>query len=89
MMPMSPLMGSGWLLLLVLLAAGVLIPVLVAMNGTRKAPPTAEDELRMRYARGELELDTLVTRVIPLEETEEAFEAMQRGETLRSVIRLS
>jgi Zn-dependent alcohol dehydrogenase len=29
-----------------------------------------------------------VTRVIPLEESEEAFHAMERGETLRSVIRL-
>jgi len=66
MMPMSPLMGSGWLLLLVLLAAGVLIPVLVAMNGTRKAPPTAEDELRMRYARGELDTEEYQARMATL-----------------------
>lgn len=38
------------------------------------------------YQQGELNLDTLVTRKISLEETEEAFEAMKRGETLRSVI---
>ena len=40
------------------------------------------------YRRGELDLDRMVTRVIKLEETEAAFEAMERGETLRSVIRL-
>jgi S-(hydroxymethyl)mycothiol dehydrogenase len=40
------------------------------------------------YLRGELDLDRVVSRVIRLEETEEAFHAMERGETLRSVIRL-
>jgi S-(hydroxymethyl)mycothiol dehydrogenase len=40
------------------------------------------------YLSGELDLDRMVTRVIKLEDTEEAFEAMERGETLRSVIRL-
>ena len=40
------------------------------------------------YAQGQLDLDGLVTRVITLEESEEAFHAMERGETLRSVIRL-
>ena len=40
------------------------------------------------YAQGQLNLDGLVTRVITLEESEEAFHAMERGETLRSVIRL-
>ena len=40
------------------------------------------------YCTGELDLDRVVTRVIGLEETESAFEAMERGETLRSVIRL-
>lgn len=38
------------------------------------------------YAQGQLNLDDLVSRKITLEETEEAFEAMKRGETLRSVI---
>lgn len=38
------------------------------------------------YKQGELDLDALVSRKITLEETEEAFEAMKRGETLRSVI---
>jgi S-(hydroxymethyl)mycothiol dehydrogenase len=39
------------------------------------------------YAHGQLDLDRIVTRVISLEESEEAFHAMERGETLRSVIR--
>jgi S-(hydroxymethyl)mycothiol dehydrogenase len=38
------------------------------------------------YRQGQLQLDEIVTRTIGLEETEEAFEAMERGETLRSVI---
>ncbi|MEE9275267.1 MAG: zinc-binding dehydrogenase [bacterium] len=38
--------------------------------------------------KGELDLERVVTRVIGLEDTEAAFEAMERGETLRSVIRL-
>jgi S-(hydroxymethyl)mycothiol dehydrogenase len=40
------------------------------------------------YEQGQLDLDAVVTRVIPLEDSEEAFHAMERGETLRSVIRL-
>lgn len=40
------------------------------------------------YAQGKLDLDGVVTRVIALEEAEEAFHAMERGETLRSVIKL-
>jgi S-(hydroxymethyl)mycothiol dehydrogenase len=40
------------------------------------------------YAQGRLDLDGVVTKVITLEEAEEAFHAMERGETLRSVIRL-
>ncbi|MDA0999897.1 MAG: zinc-binding dehydrogenase [bacterium] len=40
------------------------------------------------YETGELDLDKMVTRLIRIEETEEAFEAMERGETLRSVIQL-
>jgi S-(hydroxymethyl)mycothiol dehydrogenase len=38
------------------------------------------------YLRGELLLDELVTRRIALGEVEDAFGAMERGETLRSVI---
>lgn len=38
------------------------------------------------YADGRLDLDRVVTRTITLDETEEAFHAMERGETLRSVI---
>ena len=38
------------------------------------------------YRQGKLDLDGLVSRRISLEETEAAFNAMKRGETLRSVI---
>jgi Zn-dependent alcohol dehydrogenase len=38
------------------------------------------------YLRGELLLDELITRRIALAEVEDAFGAMKRGETLRSVI---
>lgn len=38
------------------------------------------------YEQGKLDLDGLVSRKIRLEETEAAFDAMKRGETLRSVI---
>lgn len=38
------------------------------------------------YRQGQLKLDEVVTRTISLEESEEAFAAMERGETLRSVI---
>ena len=40
------------------------------------------------YSQGQLDLDRVVSRIISIGETEEAFEAMERGETLRSVIRL-
>lgn len=40
------------------------------------------------YRQGQLNLDSVVTRTISLDETEAAFEAMERGETLRSVIAL-
>ena len=42
--------------------------------------------LASMYERGELHLDDLVSRRIGLDEVEEAFGAMERGETLRSVI---
>lgn len=38
------------------------------------------------YRQGQLNLDKVVTQKIGLDDTEEAFAAMQRGETLRSVI---
>jgi len=38
------------------------------------------------HRHGELDLDRVVTGLIGLDETEAAFEAMERGETLRSVI---
>jgi S-(hydroxymethyl)mycothiol dehydrogenase len=40
------------------------------------------------YKSGQLKLDPVVSRVITMDESEEAFEAMLRGETLRSVIRI-
>ncbi len=40
------------------------------------------------YAQGQLDLDRVVTRTISLDESEEAFHAMEAGETLRSVIQL-
>jgi S-(hydroxymethyl)mycothiol dehydrogenase len=40
------------------------------------------------YLQGTLDLDRVVTRVIGLEDIESAFEAMERGETLRSVMQL-
>jgi S-(hydroxymethyl)mycothiol dehydrogenase len=42
--------------------------------------------LAQMYLRGELLLDELITRRIALEEVQSAFESMERGETLRSVI---
>jgi S-(hydroxymethyl)mycothiol dehydrogenase len=39
------------------------------------------------YRQGRLDIDRVVTRVISLDEAEEAFHAMERGETLRSVIK--
>ncbi len=42
--------------------------------------------LAQMYLRGELLLDELITKKIALEEVQPAFEAMERGETLRSVI---
>ncbi len=40
------------------------------------------------YKSDQLDLDRMVTRTIGLGDTEAAFEAMERGETLRSVIKL-
>lgn len=38
------------------------------------------------YRQGQLNLDRVVSRTIALEDAEAAIEAMERGETLRSVI---
>jgi S-(hydroxymethyl)mycothiol dehydrogenase len=40
------------------------------------------------YAQGRLNLDSVVTRTYTIDESEDAFHAMERGETLRGVIRL-
>jgi S-(hydroxymethyl)mycothiol dehydrogenase len=50
---------------------------------TRDFPMLAE-----WYRQGQLKLDEVVSRKIGLEDAEEAFAAMERGETLRSVIML-
>lgn len=41
------------------------------------------------YLTGELLLDQLITREISLDETEDAFAGMERGETLKTVIKLA
>ena len=52
---------------------------------TRDFPMLAE-----WYRQGKLKLDyPVVTRTVGLDEIEPAFEAMQRGETLRSVVRMA
>jgi S-(hydroxymethyl)mycothiol dehydrogenase len=52
--------------------------------------PTRDFPLLARwYLQGELKLDELVTAVIELDAVQPAFEAMERGETLRSVIALA
>ncbi len=65
--------GPGEVLVRVL-ASGVCLP-------TRDFPMLAD-----WYRKGELKLDELVTSKVALGETEAAFAAMERGETLRSVI---
>ena len=42
-----------------------------------------------RYVSGRIKLDELVTATLPLEDINRAFELMHRGESIRSVIRLS
>jgi S-(hydroxymethyl)glutathione dehydrogenase/alcohol dehydrogenase len=39
-----------------------------------------------RYMNGEIELDTMVTHTMPLEDINRAFDLMHRGESIRSVI---
>jgi len=48
---------------------------------TRDFPMLAE-----WYTQGRLDLDSVVSRTVSLDEVEDAFHAMERGETLRSVI---
>lgn len=50
---------------------------------TRDFPMLAE-----WYRQGRLDLDSIVSRTISLDDAEEGFRAMERGETLRSVIAL-
>ena len=39
------------------------------------------------YSAGKLKLDELITREYPIEEINEAFAALQRGEVARSIVR--
>src|SRR5438876_361953 len=41
------------------------------------------------YMNGRLEVDALITHTMPLDEIGRAFEAMERGESIRSVVRLA
>jgi S-(hydroxymethyl)glutathione dehydrogenase/alcohol dehydrogenase len=41
------------------------------------------------YLAGKLKLDPLLTRTYPLEQINEAYEALERGETARSVLTFS
>ena len=56
-----------------------------AFGGTRGRTqlPTYVD----RYMSGRIQLDPLVTGTLPLEQINEAFAAMHRGEAIRSIIR--
>jgi S-(hydroxymethyl)mycothiol dehydrogenase len=49
-------------------------------------PPRDFPRLAAWYARGELDLDALITARIGLDDVEEAFRALEAGEALRSVI---
>ena len=42
--------------------------------------------LAQQYLEGKLKLDELVTRRIPLEEINNGFDAMRRGDTVREVV---
>jgi len=50
------------------------------------APKTDIPMIIDLYRGGRLKLDELLTRAYPIEEINEAYEAMQSGETLRSVV---
>jgi NDMA-dependent alcohol dehydrogenase len=52
-------------------------------------PPRDFPWLLGLYRAGRLDLDSLVTQTLPLEGVNDAFEAMRRGEQLRSVLLLS
>jgi S-(hydroxymethyl)glutathione dehydrogenase/alcohol dehydrogenase len=40
-----------------------------------------------RYMRGEIKIDPFVSKVLPLEEINQAFDLMHEGKVIRSVIR--
>ena len=55
--------------------------------GTGRATSTRDvPKLARLYSEGQLKLDELVSRTITLDEVNEAFDAMEKGEVARSVI---
>ena len=51
------------------------------------APRRDIPQLINLYRDGDLKLDELLTRIYPIEEINEAYAAMESGDTLRSVIK--
>ena len=51
-----------------------------------KEPDLEEEDLRASVVDGRIEIDPMITHVLPLERINEAFELMHRGESIRSVI---
>ena len=60
--------------------------MLRACDGGETLPAKDFPKLVDLYLRGELDLDSMVTREIALEEVEDAFRAMEAGEVIRSVV---
>ncbi len=77
--------------LMVTMKANILMQeksVMASMYGSAR-PQVDFPRLASLYNAGKLKLDELVTREYPLEQINEAFEAMARNEVARSVIRFS
>ena len=64
-------------------AAGLAI---AAADDPQLKPFVEQGHALFMQRQGQLNLDKIVSRLIGLDEVEESFEAMKRGETLRSVI---
>jgi S-(hydroxymethyl)glutathione dehydrogenase/alcohol dehydrogenase len=75
----------------VLLDTRLLMPektIMGCMYGSAR-PRVDFPRLIALYQAGKLKLDELVTRVYPLEQVNDAFTAMARGEVARSVLDLT
>jgi uncharacterized membrane protein len=67
MMPMTPaLMGVEWLVLLALLTTGAVVAAMLVARQKPATVPSPEEELRMRYARGELDTEEYRARLAAL-----------------------